>query len=106
MNKTLTVNEYIPDYLIKPGEILKEYLEYTGLSQASLAEQTGLSKKTINEIVKAKAAITTEIALLLERTLGRPAYFWSNLERQYQEDKTRLTDKKNEGIFAEIEKVN
>jgi hypothetical protein len=26
----------------------------------------------------------------LERTLGRPAQFWSNLERQYKEDKIRL----------------
>jgi len=25
--------------------------------------------------------------------LGRPAHFWSNLERQYQENKTRLADK-------------
>jgi Zn-dependent peptidase ImmA (M78 family) len=53
-----------------------------------------LSKKTINEIVKAKSAITAETALRLERTLNRPAHFWSNLERQYQEDKTRLADKK------------
>ena len=93
MNKIFTVNEYTPDYLVKPGEILEEHLEYAGLSQASLAERTGLSKKTINEIVKAKAAITAETALKFERTLGRPAHFWSNLERQYQEDKTRLADK-------------
>jgi len=93
MNKILTVNEYIPDYLVTPGEVLEDHLEYAGLSQASLAERTGLSKKTINEIVKAKVAITAETALKFERTLGRPAHFWSNLERQYQEDKTRLADK-------------
>jgi len=93
MNKIFTVNEYVPDYLVTPGEILEEYLKYTELSQASLAERTGLSKKTINEIVKAKSAITAETALKFERTLGRPAHFWSNLERQYQEDKTRLADK-------------
>ena len=93
MNNMQTVNEYVPDYLITPGEVLEEYLEHAGLSQASLAERTGLSKKTINEIVKAKSAITAETALKLERTLGRPANFWSNLERQYQEDKTRLADK-------------
>jgi len=94
MNKILTVNEYVPDYLVTPGEILEEHLEYAGLSQASLAERTGLSKKTINEIVKAKSAITAETALKFERTLGRPAHFWSNLERQYQEDIIRLEDKK------------
>jgi addiction module HigA family antidote len=90
----LTANKYIPDYLVAPGEVLEDHLEYAGLTQASLAERTGLSKKTINEIVKAKSAITAETALRLERTLNRPAHFWSNLERQYQEDKTRLADKK------------
>ena len=93
MNNMQTVNEYVPDYIVTPGEVLNEYLEHAGLTQASLAERTGLSKKTINEIVKAKSAITAETALKLERTLGRPAHFWSNLERQYQEDKTRLADK-------------
>jgi addiction module HigA family antidote len=88
-----TVNKYVPDYLVTPGAVLEDYLEYAGLTQVSLAERTGLSKKTINEIVKAKSAITAETALKLERTLGRPAHFWSNLERQYQDDKTRLADK-------------
>ena len=94
MNNAQTVNEYVPDYLVTPGEVLVDYLEYAGLSQVSLAERTGLSKKTINEIIKAKSAITAETALKLERTLGRPAHFWSNLEQQYQENKTRLEDKK------------
>jgi addiction module HigA family antidote len=84
------VNKYIPNYLVTPGEVLKEYLRYAGITQSSLATRTGLSKKTINEIVKTKSAITAEVALVFERILGRPAHFWSNLERQYQEDKARL----------------
>jgi addiction module HigA family antidote len=93
MNNVQAVNNYVPDYLVAPGEILEDYLEYSRLTQTSLAERTGLSKKTINEIIKAKSAITAETALKFERTLGRPAHFWSSLERQYQEDKTRLADK-------------
>ena len=93
MSNKLTVNEYVPDYMVTPGEVLEDYLEHTGFTQASLAERTGLSKKTINEIIKAKSSITAETALKFERTLNRPAHFWSNLERQYQEDKIRLADK-------------
>jgi len=93
MNNMQTVNEYVPDYLVTPGEVLEDYLGYAGITQAALADRTGLSKKTINEIVKAKSTITAETALKFERTLGRPAHFWSNLERQYQEDKVRLADK-------------
>jgi addiction module HigA family antidote len=87
------VNKYIPDYLVTPGEVLEEYLGYAGITQVSLADRTGLSKKTINEIVKAKSVITAETTLRFERTLGRPAHFWSNLERRYREDKKRLADK-------------
>jgi addiction module HigA family antidote len=93
MNNVQTANKYVPDYLVTPGEVLEDYLGYAGITQAALADRTGLSKKTINEIVKAKSAITAETALKFERTLGRPAHFWSNLERQYQEDKVRLADK-------------
>jgi addiction module HigA family antidote len=93
MNNVRTAHKYVPDYVVTPGEVLEDYLEFAGLTQASLAERTGLSKKTINEILKAKSAITAETALKFERALGRPAHFWSGLERQYQEDKTRLADK-------------
>ncbi|MCL2831682.1 MAG: HigA family addiction module antitoxin [Treponema sp.] len=89
MKKSQTVNEYTPDYLVTPGEVLKEYLEYAGITQVSLADRTGLSKKTINEIVKTKSAITAETAIKFERAIGRPAHFWSNLEWQYQESKAQ-----------------
>lgn len=55
------------------------------MSQAELAEQTGIPKKTINEIINGKAAITPETALQFERVLGTPASFWNNRERRYQE---------------------
>jgi len=93
MNNMQTANKYVPDYLVTPGEALEDYLGYAGITQAALADRTGLSKKTINKIIKGKSAITAEIALKFKRILGRPAHFWSNLERQYQEDKVRLADK-------------
>jgi len=92
MDNVQTINKYVPDYLVTPGEVLEDYLGNAGITQAALADRTGLSKKTINEILTAKSAITAETALLFERTLGRPAHFWSNLERQYREDKARLAD--------------
>jgi len=62
------------------------------MTQAELAARTGLTKKTINGIINGKATITPETALRLERALGRPAHFWSNLERQFQEDKLRIKE--------------
>jgi HTH-type transcriptional regulator / antitoxin HigA len=94
-------NKFLPDYLVAPGEVLAEYLEDLGMTQAELADRTGLTKKTINEIIKAKAPITPETALKLERTLGRPAHFWSNLERHYQDDLTRLAEQRRMASYLE-----
>ena len=88
------LNQYIPDYLVTPGEVLVEYLEGYSMTQTELAARTGLTKKTINEIINGKSPITSETALKLERSLGRPAHFWSNLERQYQEDRSRFAEEK------------
>ncbi len=76
---------YKPDYAVPPGVTLLETIQSKGMSQAELAQRTGRPLKTINEIIKGKAAITAETALQLERVLGVPASFWNNLERNYRE---------------------
>lgn len=80
-----TQNQYLPDYVSPPGETLQETLEALGMSQAELAERTGRPKKTINEIIVGKAAITSDTALQLERVLGVPATFWNNREQNYRD---------------------
>lgn len=95
------LNQYAPDYLVTPGEVLEEYLEACAMTQAELAARTGLATKTINEIIKGKSPITTETALKLERCLARPAHFWNNLERQFQEDRTRLAE--NERLQSRLD---
>lgn len=81
-----------PNYAVAPGETLRETIETIGMTQAELADRTGRPKKTINEIITGKAAITAETALQLERVLGVPASFWNNLERNYREALARLKE--------------
>jgi len=88
MNKI--TNQFRPDYVSIPGETLLETLETIGMSQAELADRMGRPKKTINEIIQGKTAITAETALQLEMVLGVSASFWLNRERQYQEAKARI----------------
>jgi addiction module HigA family antidote len=88
-----TKNAYLPDYLVAPGEVLLDFLEELNITQAELSDRTGLTRKTVNGIVKAKDPISPETALKLERVLGRSAQYWSNLERNYQDDKVRLAEK-------------
>ena len=87
-----SLNQYMSDYAVLPGEILLETLAERGMTQAELAERTGRKKKTINEIVKGKAPITPETALQLERVFGVPAGFWNNLEQQYRADLARIAE--------------
>lgn len=79
-----TKTEYHPDYVSPPGETLQETLDMHGLSQAELAERTGRPKKTINEIIQGKAAITPDTALQLELVLRVPATFWLAREAKYR----------------------
>ncbi|MCK6517201.1 HigA family addiction module antitoxin [Myxococcota bacterium] len=78
-------NEYRPSSVSAPGETLADLLEERRMTQAELATRMGRPTKTINEIIKGKAAITSETALQLERVLGTPARFWLAREANYQE---------------------
>lgn len=89
-------NSYLkfePDYAVPPGETLLETIEHLDMTQAELAERTGRPKKTINEIIKGRAAITPETARQLERVLGVPASFWNNLERNYREKLAEIEER-------------
>ena len=85
-------HEFRPDYTVHPGEMVEEYLVGLEMAQKDLATRTGLTPKTINEIVKGKAPVTAETAVLFERTLGRPAHFWTSLQANYDADLVRLEE--------------
>lgn len=72
-----------------PGEIVSEYLEFNGWTQSDLARRTGITPKTVSEICNGKAPITATTSLALEKVFQRPAHFWLNLQRQYDEAEAR-----------------
>lgn len=78
-----------PDWALAPGEILLEALQDREMTQSELAQRLGRPLKTVNEIIKGKAAITPETAIQLERALGISAPFWTNLETQYRDTLAR-----------------
>ena len=76
-----------------PGEVVVDYLEFYEWAQRDLARRTGLTPKTISEICNGKAPITPQTALAFEKVLQRPARFWLNLQRQYDEAEARQQDR-------------
>lgn len=72
-----------------PGETVADYLEFKNWAQRDLARRTGITPKTISEICNGKAPITPSTALALEKVFQRPAHFWLNLQRRYDETEAR-----------------
>jgi addiction module HigA family antidote len=89
---------YQPDYVVRPGEVLEEYLSALGMTKAELATRCGRPTKTISEIIHGKAAITPETAIQLGRVFGRPASLWQNLESNYR---LRLAEREESSKLAE-----
>ena len=65
-----------------PGEMLQEdFLPDYRLTVASLAEAIGVSRQSINELLRARRAVSPEMALRLSRLFGNSAEFWLNAQR-------------------------
>lgn len=60
-----------------PGTILREmWLKPLDLSVTQAAAQLKVSRKTLSEIVNARAAVTPEMAMRLELAFGKSAQSW------------------------------
>jgi antitoxin HigA-1 len=65
-----------------PGEMLREdFLPDYGLTIAGLAEAVGVSRQSINELLRARRAVSPEMALRLSRLFGNSPEFWLNAQR-------------------------
>lgn len=66
-----------------PGLLLKDEVEYRGISQRKLAEEMGLSYSVINEILNGKRPLTPTSALLFEASLGVDADTLMRMQTKY-----------------------
>ena len=85
----MIANNLTPYEPTHPGEILKDELDCRNLSQAKFAEQIGVKPSLLNEVIKGKRGVNTEMALLLEAALGIEAKFWISLQNEYNFQKVK-----------------
>ena len=85
----MIANNLTPSEPIHPGRLLKDEIEYRGISQKRLAERTGMSYTVLNEVLNCKRAVTTEYALLFEAVLGIEADMWIKIQADYNMQTTR-----------------
>ncbi|MFV0553349.1 MAG: HigA family addiction module antitoxin [Mangrovibacterium sp.] len=79
----MIANNLTPSNPVHPGEMIKDEIEYRGISQKKLALQTGISYTVLNEVLNGKRPVSTEYALLFEAALDIEAGIWIKTQADY-----------------------
>lgn len=95
-------NELLPFEPTHPGEILKEEIEYRGLSQKTLSQQMGISYSMLNEILNCKRPVTETLALCFEAALGIEAQMLVNMQADYNIQ----TARKDSKLIARLKEIS
>lgn len=66
-----------------PGLLLKDEVEYRGISQRKLAEEMGFSYSVINEILNGKRPLPPTTSLMFEASLGVDADTLMRMQTKY-----------------------
>lgn len=89
----METREYIPFEASHPGSLIKDELQFRGISQKDFARDIDMHPGMLNELIKEKRAITAEIALLLEQGLKIPADYWMRYQAHYELDCARIKER-------------
>ena len=88
--KTLEANKMEPFQPTHPGEVIKDEIEYRGISQRTLAAQIGVSYTQLNEVLNGKRPVTIEYALLIAKALDLDADTFIRMQAEYDLQTTKL----------------
>lgn len=79
------MNEHFcPDWVVPPGETIKDALAESGMSQHYFGLFMNLKPEQRDALLSGEMEITDHIAAKLHRVFGPPPAFWLNLERTYR----------------------
>jgi addiction module HigA family antidote len=97
----MIANNLTPYEPTHPGEVLKEEIEFRGISQRKLAKEMGVAYSVLNEVLNAKRPVTTEYALLFEAALGIDAEPLVGMQSDYNMQVAR----KNKSFAERLAKI-
>ena len=81
-----------------PGEVLKDELEYRGISQRGLAKEIGISYSAFNEMLNGKRSLSPELAMMMEAALGVDAAPLLAMQNEYD----MLMAERNESFMKKL----
>jgi len=97
----MIANNIEPYYPTHPGEVLKDEIEYRGISQKELAIAMDVPYTLLNEVLNGKRPVNTELALLIEATLDLPAEPLLKMQARYN----MIVTKRNSKFIEKLNKV-
>ena len=92
------IEPYLPTH---PGEVIKDEIEYRGISQRQLAMQLGISYSQLNEVLNGKRSLNTEIALLISTALDIDAEPLLILQTRYD----LITARRNKAFASRLSSI-
>jgi addiction module HigA family antidote len=76
-------NSLAPFSPTHPGEVIKEEIEYRGVSQRDLARRMGVPYMAVNEVLNGRRRVSPEFAILIEAALGIEADMFVRMQMRY-----------------------
>jgi addiction module HigA family antidote len=98
----MIANNLEPYYPTHPGEVLKDEIEYRGISQRKLAAAMDVPYTLLNEVLNGKRPVNAELALLIEATLDLPAEPLLKMQARYN----MLVAKRNGKFIEKLSKIH
>lgn len=89
---------------VHPGMMIKPELVERGISQKTFAKTIGVQPSHLSEVLNGKRALTTELAMKIEDTIGLPAKILLAAQAQYNVEiaKTTQSDSMHETVALTI----
>ena len=101
VDTNMIANNLEPYRPIHPGEVLKDEIEYRGISQRKLATAMDVPYTYLNEVLNGKRPVNSELALLIEATLDLPAEPLLRMQARYN----MLVTKRDSSFIEKLSKI-
>lgn len=97
----MIANNLKPFQPTHPSEVLKEELEFRGISQRGLARDLGISYSVLNEVLNGKRSLSPELAMMMEAALGVDAAPLLAMQNEYD----MLMAERNELFMEKLRQI-
>ena len=89
---------------VHPGMMVKPELVERGITQKEFAKMLGIQASHLSEVLNGKRALSTDLAVKIEETIGLPAKLLLAAQAQYdlESAKAFASDKQHETVAVTI----